>query len=59
MKNKDSEKIKELEKELDGMKDIRRLNENLEKKSAKNEKRYFDEKMKREEFEKLADQLSF
>lgn len=41
------------------MKDIRRLNENLEKKSAKNENRYNDEKKKREEFEKLADQLSF
>jgi hypothetical protein len=52
MKNKDSEKIKELEKELDNLKDIRRLNENLEKKSEKNELRYHDEKKKREEFEK-------
>ena len=48
MKNKDAERIKDLEKELDQLRDIRRLNENLEKKSSKNEKRYNDEKKKRE-----------
>lgn len=59
MKNKDAERIKDLEKELSELRDIRRLNENLEKKSSKNEKRYNDEKKKREEFERLKDELEF
>ena len=59
LRNKDSEKIKELEKELDSLKDIRRQNETLEKKSLKNEKRYHDERKKREEFEKQVDLLSY
>ena len=59
MKNKDAERIKDLEKELSELRDIRRLNENLEKKSSKNEKRYDDEKKKREEFERLKDELEF
>lgn len=57
MKNKDSEKIKELEKELDDLKDIRRMNENLDKKATKNETRYHDEKKKRDAFEKQVDDL--
>ena len=59
MKNKDAEKIKELEKEIGELKDIRRTNENLEKKSAKNEKRYNEEKKKREELESQKNTLEY
>lgn len=59
MKNKDAEKIKELEKEIGELKDIRRTNENLEKKSTKNEKRYNEEKKKREELESQKNTLEY